>query len=86
MINLIEILNAKDVLFKSLTEPAFDTSSANGKFIFQIFGAVVEFEKNLISERTKSGFEGARRRNRHLGRPTGVTKVFGEMPICKASL
>ena len=54
MIELIEIFNQKKVLFKSLTEPAFDTSSANGRFIIQIFGAVAEFERNLIAERTKA--------------------------------
>src|SRR5690606_2275759 len=69
MIELIDIFNKKGVLFKSLTETAFDTTSANGKFIIQIFGAVAEFERNLISERTKTGLEGARRRNKHLGRP-----------------
>lgn len=71
MIDLIDQFNKKDVLFKSITEPAFDTTSANGKFIIQIFGAVAEFERNLISERTKSGLEGARRRNKLLGRPKG---------------
>ena len=71
MIDLIEQFNQKGVLFKSITEPAFDTTSANGKFIIQIFGAVAEFERNLISERTKSGLEGARRRNKLLGRPKG---------------
>lgn len=71
MIDLIEKFNQKGVLFKSITEPAFDTTSANGKFIIQIFGAVAEFERNLISERTKSGLEGARRRNKLIGRPKG---------------
>ena len=74
MIDLIEQFNKKEVLFKSITEPAFDTTSANGKFIIQIFGAVAEFERNLISERTKSGLEGARRRNKLLGRPKGSSK------------
>ena len=74
MIDLIEQFNQKGVLFKSITEPAFDTTSANGKFIIQIFGAVAEFERNLISERTKSGLEGARRRNKLLGRPKGSSK------------
>lgn len=74
MVELIEIFNAKKVSFISLTEPAFDTTTANGKFLIQIFGAVAEFERNLISERTKSGLESARRRNKHLGRPKGVTK------------
>lgn len=74
MIELIEKFNEKGILFKSITEPAFDTTSANGKFIIQIFGAVAEFERNLISERTKSGLEGARRRNKLLGRPKGAGK------------
>ena len=71
MIDLVELFNQKKVLFKSLTEPAFDTTTANGKFIIQIFGAVAEFERNLIKERTKAGIEGARRRMKHLGRPKG---------------
>lgn len=71
MIDLVELFNQKKVLFKSLTEPAFDTTTANGKFIIQILGAVAEFERNLIRERTKAGIEGARRRMKHLGRPKG---------------
>ncbi|MCO4304900.1 MULTISPECIES: recombinase family protein [Riemerella] len=74
MVELIDLFNQKGVLFKSISEPAFDTTSANGKFIIQIFGAVAEFERNLISERTKIGLEGARRRNKHLGRPKGAAK------------
>ncbi|WP_262888169.1 recombinase family protein [Chryseobacterium gallinarum] len=66
MIGFIEKFNEKGVLFKSITKPAFDTTSANGKFIIQIFGAVAEFERNLISERTKSGLEGTRKRKNYL--------------------
>lgn len=40
------------------TQP-FDTTSAGGKLIFQIFGAMAEFERNLISERTKLGLKRA---------------------------
>lgn len=74
MIDLIEVFNQKKVSFKSLTEPAFDTTSANGKFVIQIFGAVAEFERNLIRERTKVGIEGARRRKKLLGRPLGPSQ------------
>jgi DNA invertase Pin-like site-specific DNA recombinase len=73
MIDLIEKFNAMGVHFKSLTEPEFDTTSANGKFILQIFGAVAEFERNLIRERTRLGLKNAQRRNKLLGRPKGVT-------------
>lgn len=78
MIDLVEKFNQLGVMFKSISEPAFDTTSANGKFIIQIFGAVAEFERNLISERTKFGLEGAKRRNKHLGRPKGVSKEIRE--------
>lgn len=71
MVNLIETFNNLGVEFKSLSEPAFDTSSANGKFMLQIFGAVAEFERNLISDRTKIGLENARKRKIQLGRPKG---------------
>ncbi len=74
MVQLIELFNDRDVHFKSITEPQFDTKSANGKLFLQIFAAIAEFERNLISERTKSGLEGARRRNKLLGRPKGFKK------------
>lgn len=74
MVDLIETFNQKKIHFKSITEPEFDTQSANGKFLLQIFSAVAEFERNLISERTKHGLEGARRRNKNLGRPKGISK------------
>ena len=72
MIALVEKFNSMGVDFQSLSEPAFDTTSANGKFLMQIFGAVAEFERNLISERTKLGLDNARRRKKLLGRPKGV--------------
>lgn len=71
MVDLIERLGEMEVHFKSLTEPQFDTTSANGKFLLQIFASVAEFERNLISERTKAGLVNARKRKKHLGRPKG---------------
>ena len=72
MVQLIDKFNEIGVGFKSISEPEFDTTSANGKFIIQIFGAVAEFERNLISERTKFGLENARKRKKLLGRPKGA--------------
>ena len=87
MIELIEFFNQKGIFFKSISEPAFDTTSANGKFIIQIFGAVAEFERNLINERTKAGIEGARRRKKLIERPKGIKKRnFGKMSFCLSSL
>lgn len=74
MVNIIEKFNELDVHFKSLSEPEFDTTSANGKFLLHIFSAVAEFERNLISERTKVGLQNARKRKKLLGRPKGPKK------------
>ena len=71
MVQLIDRFNESGVHFKSLSEPEFNTNSANGKFLLQIFAAFAEFERNLISERTNVGLNNARKRNKLLGRPTG---------------
>jgi len=71
MVELIDRFNEAGVHFKSLSEPEFDKTSANGKFLLQIFAVVAEFERNLISERTKVGLNNARKRNKLLGRPAG---------------
>jgi DNA invertase Pin-like site-specific DNA recombinase len=54
--------------FKSLTEN-IDTTTSGGKLIFHIFGALAEFERNLIRERTLAGLVAARARGRKGGRP-----------------
>jgi DNA invertase Pin-like site-specific DNA recombinase len=46
-----------------------DTSSSGGKLIFQVFGAISEFERNLVRERTQAGLAAARKRGRIGGRP-----------------
>lgn len=74
MVNLIDIFNENNIQFKSITEPQFDTTSSNGRLFLQIFAAIAEFERNLISERTKTGLEGARLRKKLLGRPKGHKK------------
>lgn len=74
LVDLIDNFNKMEIHFKSLSEPEFDTTSSNGKFLLQIFGAVAEFERNLISERTKFGLNNARIRKKLLGRPKGFKK------------
>lgn len=78
MIQLVDELNEVGASFKSLTEPTFDTTSPNGTLLFQVFAAMSEFERNLISERTKIGLRNARKRKKHLGRPSGPTKEIIE--------
>lgn len=53
--------------FRSLTE-AIDTSTAGGKLIFHMMGALAEFERALIIERTKAGQRAAKLRGKHIGR------------------
>jgi len=72
LIDRIAELDARGVGFRSITEQ-IDTTSSGGKLVFHIFGAMAEFERNLISERTKAGLEAARKRGRKGGRKPKLT-------------
>src|ERR671915_706863 len=65
-------LEEQGIGFKSLTEN-IDTTTSGGKLIFHIFGALAEFERNLIRERTQAGLTAARARGRIGGRPKALT-------------
>lgn len=67
LIATVEDLQERGIGFQSLTE-GFDTTTSGGKMIFSIFGAMAEFERNLIRERTQAGLEAARSRGRLGGR------------------
>src|SRR3954447_25059658 len=56
----------KGIGFKSLTE-SIDTTTSGGKLIFHIFGALAEFEREIIKERTLAGLQAARARGRRGG-------------------
>ena len=68
LIETIKLLSEREVGFKSLQEN-IDTSISSGKLIFHIFGALAEFERELIRERTDAGLKAARARGRLGGRP-----------------
>jgi DNA invertase Pin-like site-specific DNA recombinase len=72
LIQWIQFFENNKVNFKSLQEN-LDTSSAGGKFIFHVFGAMAEFERNLIKDRTNAGLSAARARGRVGGRPLKLT-------------
>lgn len=67
LIELMGELEGEGIGFQSITE-AIDTTTPGGKLVFHIFGALAEFERNLIRERTKAGLEAARARGRKGGR------------------
>ncbi|QQB46722.1 recombinase family protein [Corynebacterium glucuronolyticum] len=75
LVNIVHDLTARGVGLKVLTGQgaAIDTTSAQGKLVFGIFAALAEFERELISERTKAGLESARARGRKGGRPFKMT-------------
>lgn len=68
LLEIVEQLEAKGVGFRSLGDP-IDTTSPQGRFTLQILGAVAEFERQLIRERTKSGLASARAAGRVGGNP-----------------
>lgn len=67
LIQLVEKLDTINVGLRSLQEN-IDTTSAGGKLVFHLFGALAEFERNLINERTRAGLAAARARGRQGGR------------------
>lgn len=73
LIETVEGLEAKGIGFRSLTE-AIDTTTAGGRLVFHIFGALAEFERSIIRERTRAGLDAARARGRKGGRPSKLTE------------
>lgn len=78
LIALMTQLQEQGVSFRSLTEQ-IDTTTSGGKLIFHIFGALAEFERNLIRERTHAGLAAARARGRQGGRPKKLDATKSQM-------
>lgn len=73
LIEVISALEARGVGFRSLTEN-IDTTTPGGRLIFHVFGALGQFERDLIRERTKAGLAAAAVRGRKGGRKPVVTE------------
>jgi DNA invertase Pin-like site-specific DNA recombinase len=67
LVTLIAELGARRVNFRSLSDP-IDTASSGGRLVMHIMGALAEFERGLIVERTQAGIQAAKKRGVHLGR------------------
>src|SRR5437879_6014075 len=78
LIEIITALENKKIGFKSLTE-SIDTTTPGGKLIFHIFGALAEFERDLIRERTNAGLQAARKRGKKGGRPRKLDHKKAEL-------
>jgi len=72
LIETIEALHDRGIGFRSLRE-SIDTTTPGGRLVFHVFGALAEFERELIRERTLAGLAAARARGRVGGRPLAMT-------------
>ncbi len=71
LLTIVTGLKDKGVAFRSLTEQ-MDTTTPHGELLFQLFGALAQYERALIQERVKAGINAAKSRGRHSGRPRAL--------------
>ena len=72
LIDTVRVLEDRGVGFRSLRE-SIDTTTSGGRLVFHVFGALAEFEREIIRERTVAGLSAARARGRVGGRPSVMT-------------
>ena len=72
LIEIVQALEARSIGFRSLTE-SIDTTTPGGKLIFHVFGALAEFEREIIKQGVNAGLASARERGRIGGRPKAAT-------------
>lgn len=70
LLSLVEQIHSKGADIKSLKESWLDTTTPTGKLMFTFIAGISQFERDIISQRTKEGLESARARGRKGGRPT----------------
>jgi len=81
LIDTVTALAGRGVGFRPVTE-AIDTTTAGGRLVFHLFGALAEFERQLIRDRTLAGLAAARARGRVGGRPRTMTS--GKLRLARA--
>src|SRR5579862_2580785 len=74
LVELVHILMQRNIGLCSLNDP-IDTTTPQGRLIFNIFASLAEFERDVIKERTNAGLTAARARGRLGGRPRGIPKA-----------
>lgn len=73
LVGIMEELGRRGIHFRSITEN-IDTGSSGGKLMFHMMAALAEFERSIISERTKAGMAAAKTKGKRLGRPKALTE------------
>jgi DNA invertase Pin-like site-specific DNA recombinase len=71
-LEVAELLRGRDVALRSLTEH-IDTRTAAGKMLYAVLGAVAQFERDVLRERTVAGMKAAKKRGTHVGRPRALS-------------
>lgn len=85
LVTLINDLMNKEIHLLSLNDN-IDTTTSQGKLVFNLFAVLAEFERDLIRERTMAGLESARARGRRGGRPKGLSKKAEEISYAVVAL
>ncbi|MGE8589391.1 recombinase family protein [Alcaligenes sp. WGS1538] len=73
LVQMLDNLGEREIGFRSLCEH-IDTSSSGGRLVFHMMAALAEFERALISERTRAGMAAARAQGKHVGRFPSLTR------------
>ena len=76
LVDIVTVLEQRDVGVKSLTNGVVDTTTAHGKLVFGMFALMAEYEAALIQERTVAGLAAARARGRTGGRKPKMTPAL----------
>ena len=85
LVELVNTLMECQVGLVSLHDP-IDTTTAQGRLVFNIFASLAEFERDLIIERTQAGLAAARARGRTGGRPKGLSEASEKKAIAAEAL
>ena len=72
LLDIAKTLQKRDIALRSLTDH-IDTGTAAGRMLYDVLGAVAQFEHDVRRERTVAGMEAAKRRGEHIGRPPALT-------------
>jgi DNA invertase Pin-like site-specific DNA recombinase len=85
LIDVVTTLMDNGMGLKSLQDP-IDTTTAQGRFVFNVFASLAEFERDLIRERTQAGLQAARARSRTGGRSQGLSAAAEEKAMAAETL